>query len=124
MAIAKSFHNSIDSARAYQIYDGVNWKNFPLYITTRNRSLSYQFFPHFHPYVPALIQRLNEGGFPQLQDSDTLYLPQPNPPDGQVMQPLQVVPGSTRAALVANVTGTRPNSGPSVPLYAGTPIQL
>jgi hypothetical protein len=124
MALAKSVHNSIDSARMYQAYTGVDWRTYPIYITFRDRSVSYQFFPHFHPYVPALIQRLNEGGFPELQDTDTLYLPQPNPPPGQPLQPLTAIAGSTRATLLANVMGTRPNGGPSVALSAGTPITL
>ena len=80
MALTKSFHNTIDSSRMYQVYTGSQWRTYPVEVTFRNRSLSYLFFPHFHPYVPALIHRLNDGGFPELQDSDTLYLPQPNPP--------------------------------------------
>ena len=124
MALTKSFHNTIDSARMYQYYTGSGWKVGPTYITFRNRSLAYQFFPHFHPYVPSLIQRLNDGGFPELQDSDTLYLPQPNPPSGQPLQPLTPIPDSTRATLFANITGNRPNSGPSIALAAGTPITL
>lgn len=122
--LTKRFHDSIDSARVYQAYDGRDWKIGPLYVTLRNRSLTYQFFPHFHPYVPALIQRLNEGGFPRLQDSDTLYLPQPNPPAGQPLQPLAPIPGSTRATLLANVTASRPNGGPAIALSAGTPLTL
>ena len=124
MASGISFHNTIDNARMYQVYTGVDWQDYPLYITFRNRSVSYQFFPHFHPYVPALIARLNDGGFPELQDSDTLYLPQPNPPLGQPLQPLTAIAGSTKAMLLANVTGTRPNGGPSIGLSAGTPLTL
>jgi hypothetical protein len=124
MATTKSFHNTVDSARMYLSYTGSGWKTGSTYITFRNRSLTYQFFPHFHPYVPALIQRLNEGGFPELQDSDTLYLPQPNPPSGQPLQPLTPFPNSTRATLLANVPGQRPNGGPAIALSAGTPMTL
>jgi hypothetical protein len=124
MPLIKSFHNTIDSARMYQIYTGSRWKTYPVEVTFRNRSLSYLFFPHFHPYVPALIQRLDDGGFPELQDSDTLYLPQPNPPSGQPFQPLTPIPDSTRATLLAAITGNRPNGGPSIALNAGTPITL
>jgi hypothetical protein len=123
--LARSFHSTIDLARQYQAFTPANnWKAVPIYITLRNRSLAYQFFPHFHPYVPSLIERLNDGGFDALQDSDTLYLPQPNPPSGQPLQPLTVIPDSTRATLAANVTGNRPNGGPSVALTAGTPLTL
>jgi len=125
MAIIKSFHNAIDESRANQFYNVNNsWQAYSPYITLRERNLTYQFFPHFHPYVPALIQRLNEGGFPELQDSDTLYLPQPNPPSGQALQPLTVLPDSTRATLAAAVTATRPGSSATVALSAGTPLTL
>ena len=132
-----SFHNLVDNARAYQTYTtGGAWKLFPPYITIRQRSLTYQMFPHFHPYVGgtraawpnvstgqlSLIQRLNEGGVDELQDSDTLYLPQPNPP--QTPSPLTVQPGSTRATLTATVTATRPSGGASTSLPAGTPLTL
>jgi Tc toxin complex TcA C-terminal TcB-binding domain len=125
MAQLTSFHNTIDNARAYQAYTVAgNWGIWNPYITIRNRSLTYQFFPHFHPYVAQLIQRLNDGGFPELQQSDTLYLPQPNPPSGQPLQPLNVIAGSTRATLLAGATGQRPNGGPSIALTAGTPLTL
>src|SRR5262249_49784366 len=109
-------------ARAYQNFTSAGWIASSPFITLRERSLEYQFFTHFHPYVPDLIRRLNEGGFPELQDSDTLYLPQPNPPNAA--QPLIVIPNSTRATLLADVTGNRPSNGPSIAIGAGTPITL
>jgi hypothetical protein len=119
--IAQSFHNTIDAqARAYQFYNGEIWINYNPFITLTNRKLSYQFFPHFHPYVPDLIHRLNDGGLPELEDSDTLYLPQPNPPPGQ---PLTVIPDSTRATLLNAAAGSRPD-GSAAPLTAGTPLTL
>src|SRR6185437_16103366 len=99
-----SFHKSIDAARAYQTYSPLGWIYRPPVITLRELNLTYQFFSHFHPYVPDLIERLNDGGFPELQDSDTLYLPQPNPPSGQPLQPLMFIPDSTRAKLLTAVT--------------------
>jgi len=121
--MAKSFHSIVDSAiRGYQTYQGGLWQEFPPYITIRDRSLTYEFFSHFHPYVPALIARLNDGGFAELQDSDTLYLPQPNPPVGQPLQPLTVQPGTTRATLLTNITATIARN--SLPMTAGTPVTL
>jgi hypothetical protein len=122
--LSQSFHSSIDTARAFQTFTSAGWITQPPFITLRDRSLTYRFFTHFHPYVPDLIKRLNEGGFPALQESDTLYLPQPNPPSGQPMQPLTVVPNSTRATLLADVTGNRPNNGSSIALSAATPLIL
>jgi hypothetical protein len=124
MALPTSFHNSIDTSRAYQAFASGAWKYRTPYITLRERSLTYQFFTHFHPYVPNLIHRLNEGGFNELQGTDTLYLPQPNPPSGQPLQPLNPIPDSTRATLLADVIGTRPNGGSAIALTAGTPLTL
>lgn len=120
----QSFHNYVDgNTRAYQAARVNNqWDPTQVYITTRERSLTYQFFPHFHPYVPQLIRRLNDGGVAELQDSDTLYLPQPNPPNA--LQPLTVIPNSTRATLTADVSAIRPADGTSVALSAGTPLTL
>ncbi len=124
MASNTSFHNSIDGARAYQTHSPAGWQHRPRYFTLREISLAYQFSTHFHPYVGALIRTLNEGGFSQLQETDTLYLPQPNPPSGQALQPLQPIPDGTRATLLANITAARPNGGPAVSLTAGTPLTL
>ena len=121
--MTKSFHNIIDAnQRAYQTYQNGVWSAFQPYITTRDRSLTYQFSSHFHPYVPALVKRLNDGGVAELEDSDTLYLPQPNPPSAQPLQPLTVQPGTTRASLLTNVTATTASS--NLPLTAGTPVNL
>ncbi len=111
-----SFHNVVNDSNSFL---------FGPYITLRNRNLAYQFFPHFHPYVPDLIHRLNDGGVDELLASDTLYLPQPNPPSGQPVQPLMVIPDSTRATLLTAVNNaTRSNGGAVIPLTAGTPITL
>lgn len=121
-----SFHNIIISSHSFITYPNGGGGNggggLPIYVTLRNRNLTYQFFPHFHPYVPQLIHRLNDGGPTELLASDTLYLPQPNPPSGQPLQPLTVIPDSTRATLLAAVTATRPNGGPAIALTAGTPL--
>lgn len=138
MQMTNSFHNLTDTnVRAYQSYAGDTWGPWQ-YISTINRSLRYQFFPHFHPYVsgnranlpnvPAtwlsLIQRLQEGGTTELLASDTLYMPQPNPPaTGQPFQPLTVTRNSTRIMLSQNASGTRPD-GTAVALNAGTPLTL
>lgn len=121
----KSFHNTINNSRSFARYPyngGGHWGPIP--VTLRNRNLTYQFFPHFHPYVPDLIHRLNDGGVSELFASDTLYLPQPNPPSGQPLQPLSVIPNSTRATLLSAVSALRPNGGPSIALTAGTPLTL
>ena len=51
-------------------------------------------------------------------------MPQPNPSAGQPLQPLAVIPGSTRAALSANLSAVRPADGATLSLTAGTPLTL
>ncbi|MDT7690128.1 MAG: hypothetical protein QOE46_2887 [Acidobacteriota bacterium] len=43
-------------------------------ITTRQRTLSYLFSTHFHPYVPNLVRRLIEKSVAGLQATDTEYV--------------------------------------------------
>jgi hypothetical protein len=136
MKLSQSFHNTLDAnARAYQMYSNNGWEPWPHYITIRNRSLNYLFFPHFHPYVASnraampgmklsLMERMKEGGLPELEDSDTLYMPQPNPPSGQPLQPLTVIPASTRATLAVGTSAVRPSDGAILSLAAGTPLTL
>jgi len=119
MAPQKSFHNSYDSmVRAYQTYNLANGWRGGRYITLRDRTVAYEFFAHFHPYVLPLIQRLNDGGISELLDSDTLYLPQPND-----SQPLVVFPDSSRATIATTTNATRPDGTPVV-LSPGTPVSL
>jgi receptor-binding and translocation channel-forming TcA subunit of Tc toxin len=134
--VTKSFHDAIDAeARAYLSYVGGNWQPQPTSITLKQRTVAYQFFPHFHPYVAAnrafvpnmqlsLIARLMDGGLTELQDSDTLYMPQPNPPSGKPLQPLAVISGSVRATLAGDTNATRTADGTSIALTAGTPLTL
>ena len=128
----QSFHNTVDqTVRPYQTYTQQKIWEPAGPIVTSTESVAYQFYPFFHPYVGrdrafvpgvmlSLIQRLRDGGVTELLQSDTLYMPQPNPLASA--QPLQVQPNSTRATLAANVSGTRPGDGTSVALNAGTPL--
>jgi hypothetical protein len=113
-----SFHNTLDVARGYQINTSAGWV-LGNYVTVLNRSLTYQFFPHFHPYVLDLVKRLNNGGLPALQDADTACVSQSE--DGSS---LAVLPDSSRATLAHNITATRAGDGTAVALTAGTPVTL
>ncbi|UHD15039.1 Tc toxin subunit A-related protein [Thiocapsa bogorovii] len=42
-------------------------------VTTRNRTLSYRFYPHFHPYVEELVGQLVTSSVNGLQTVDTKY---------------------------------------------------
>ena len=80
-------------------------------------SLSYRFYPHFHPYVLDLVKRLNAGGLAGLQGADTDY--QSNS-DGS----LTTLPNSTRATLVAKMQTTRLSDGTTLTVLAGAPLTL
>ena len=135
MAIVNtSFHNTVDqTVRPWQTYTTAGiWVPVDNVTVTLDESIAYQFYPFFHPYVGrersyvpnmefSLIQRLNDGGVEELEASDTLYLPQPNPPSSAT--PIEVQPNSTRAILAAAVAATRAD-GTSVALTAGTPLTL
>jgi len=133
--INESFHNTVDqNVRPYQTYTTKGVWGPVSSLVTRTESVAYQFYPFFHPYVGrdrafvpgvmlSLIQRLREGGVSELEASDTLYMPQPQPEPPANALPLTVLPNSTRATLAANVNGTRPD-GTIVSLTAGMPLRL
>ncbi|HLG61746.1 MAG TPA: hypothetical protein VKY19_07420 [Ktedonosporobacter sp.] len=77
----QSFHGYYDNrTRPYQTFrPGLGWTRVIVrHITTEERSLNYQFFPHFHPYVGELVRRLIETDIEGLQDADTDYQKNPD----------------------------------------------
>ena len=53
-----SFHNTIDvQARPFQTFDGKNWNIGNPYISVTVTGFTYQFFNHFHPFVPESESR-------------------------------------------------------------------
>jgi hypothetical protein len=79
------------------------------YVKTKERKLSYRFFPHFHPYVAELIKRLIEGSIHGLQAADTEY---PEKADGT----LDVLPFSTLVVINGDVSVYSPNEGKQISL--------
>jgi len=76
------FHNYADRLRFESTVDGtVPINRARKHYIIRERSLSYRIYPHFHPYVTALIRRLNEKSVAGLQAADTDYVKQ----DGKVV---------------------------------------
>lgn len=70
------FHGYYDAqVRPYLQYVGDRgWINLSKHITIQERTLSYQFYPHFHPYVAELVKQLIEKSVRGLQAEDTEYL--------------------------------------------------
>ena len=115
-----SFHGTLDSnVRAIQAYNPkTGWRPIlaALY-TTYNFDLSYQFYPHFHPYVLQLAETLSEtDSVSDLLGMDVLY--QPNA-DGS----LQAIPNSTRAVF-SSISGGQLLDSNQKPVLAGAPLTI
>jgi hypothetical protein len=69
-----AFHSYRDAALGSYVVSGQLgvWTGRK-HITIQERSLTYNFYAHFHPYVAALVRRLIEGSVPGLQAADTDY---------------------------------------------------
>lgn len=120
---SNSFHNIVDEqVRLNQAYNGVQWVIGNPYTTTYISSVTYQFFTHFHPYVKNLIQNLDNGGIPDLLESDVVYSPDTSsaPKSGN---PLVVQKDTSKAILLAAATATLAN-GSTLALTPGTPVTL
>ena len=87
LPIAKKFHGSLDAARV-QRPDLVIGTEVGQHFTRQAGEIRYRFYPHFHPYVKQLTQRLLRQGISGLQAADTEYTP-----DGASL------PGSIEIAL-------------------------
>ena len=73
---SSQFHGYYDAkVRPYLEYKGdLGWTTkIKQHTTIQERKLSYQFFPHFHPYTTELVQRLIAKSVSGLQAADTEY---------------------------------------------------
>lgn len=72
MTEKKKFHDSLDAGHGLGKLDG-KAQAILHKTTTVQRSLTYSFFAHFHPYVSKLVHELIEGSVRGLQAADTWY---------------------------------------------------
>lgn len=106
------FHGYLDAkARGYQVYKpdpGWTTTTVEKRITIQERTLSYRFSPHFHPYVAELVRHLIEGFVRGLQAVDTEY--QKND-DGTLVTlgTLATLPDDTRVTLPDGTQVTLPD---------------
>src|SRR5260370_22872135 len=116
---ANSFHNRLDTnVRAYQAFNPKGWGPIraPV-LTTYTQKVTYQFFPHFHPYVLQLARELTEtDSVFDLLAMNVLY--QANP-DGS----LQAIPDSTRA-VISFAGGAQLLDANQDPVVTGAPLTL
>src|SRR5271165_2714571 len=116
-----NFHTGLDAnVRAFQeFHSHLGWGPITgLLITTYSLSLTYQFYPHFHPYVLQLAKKL--------ADTDSVFdllamnvLYQANS-DGS----LQAIPNSTRAVLFSIPGGAQLLDANQNQVLAGAPLTL
>jgi len=97
------------------------------HFVVRERTVSYRFYPHFHPYVGKLAQRLLRGGTAALQAADTHYEPNGASLPGSLEVGLPAngaisVPAGVRIALVDPLKVTV--DGATVDLAANLEIAL
>jgi hypothetical protein len=120
-SVAKSFHNEIDTAvRAYQVFQPqLGWGPNPAgQVTTYAFDVTYQFHPHFHPYVLQLARELSDtDSVSDLLAMNALY--QANT-DGS----LQAIPDSTRATLFSLPGGAQLVDANQKPVLAGAPLTI
>ena len=118
---ASSFHNALDAnVRPYQGYQVVGgWGPINANIlTTYNLDVTYQFFPHFHPYVLQLARELSETD--SVFDLLAMNVSYQANPDGS----LQAIRNSTRAVLSAAPTSTQLLDANQNKVLAGAPLTL
>ena len=120
-AVEANFHTGLDqNVRAYQIYQqGIGWgKNPVIFLTTYNVSLSYQFYPHLHPYVLQLARTLSQtDSVYDMLGMSVLYATNP---DGSI----QAIDDSTRAFLAGLPGGAKIVDGAGKPAVTGAPLSI
>jgi hypothetical protein len=104
-------HGIIDAEWHYRIQQYVETKELRPFVV-QEREVSYRVYPHFHPYVPQLVDRVVRQGLPALQAADTEYVP-----GGQSID------DSVEAELDAGARATLP-SGTDVTLTVDTDVPL
>jgi hypothetical protein len=118
----RSFHNEIDTnVHAYQMYQPKSgWGANPAtLLTTYSLNLTYQFYPHFHPYVLQLARELsNTDSVFDLLAMNVLY--QQANSDGSLV----AIPDSTEALLFSLSGTVQAVDSNQNPLLAGASLTL
>jgi len=116
---ALSFHNITDATLGAQLNLGTIVQGRPLLRTAYNLKLTYQFQPHFHPYVLQLARKLSDtDSVAQMLAMNVQY--QTNPADGSI----KTVPGSTRVVLSNVPDGAQLLDSNQNPVPMGAPLNL
>ncbi|MFY9983760.1 MAG: hypothetical protein WAK31_03335 [Chthoniobacterales bacterium] len=116
---ALSFHNISDATLGTQLNLGTIVQGRPLLRTAYSLKLTYQFQPHFHPYVLQLATKLSDtDSVAQMLAMNVQY--QTNPVDGSI----ETIPGSTRVVLSNVPGGAQLLDSDQNPVPIGAPLNL
>jgi hypothetical protein len=123
-AIESSFHNRLDTEilhfAPYWPGSGATTTTVKKHFVIQERTLGYQFYSHFHPYVLQLVQRLLERSVSGLQDADTQYNTRAQFAGAA---PAKLLSDGTAVTLAANEIVTLPD-GTAVRLPDNTVIRF
>ena len=119
LIVAEKFHGHLDADLVYKLGGIITPKEFKYFII-QEREVSYRFYPHFHPYVGQLVNKLLRKGTSGLQAADTEYAP------GEISLPFGVdfeleagvdsaISTGSRIGLLSKVVATD---------TAGVPVEL
>ena len=113
-----SFHSLADATLGSRPSLGTS-SGGPLFRTTHNLDLTYQFYPHFHPYVLPLANKLSEtDSVAGMLAMNVQY--RTNSADGS----LKSIPGSTRVVLSNVPSGVQLLDADQNPVPIGAPLNL
>ena len=110
IAQIQKFHGHLDNELVF-IPGRVIVTKETKYFVIQEREVNYRFYPHFHPYVGQLAQRLIRKGTSGLQAADTEYVA------GGVS-----LPGSLEVLLAKN-TNINVSAGSGISLFADVQVQ-
>src|SRR3984957_12455546 len=114
-----SFHTIADATLGTRPTLGIVQVGQPLLRTTYHLDLTYQFYPHFHPYVLPLARKLSDtDSVAEMLAMNVQY--QTNPLDGSIKS----IPGSTRVVLSSVPAGAQLLDSDQNPLPIGAPLYL
>lgn len=120
------FHGCLDTELGYTWGHSGETKHTK-HIEILERDLSYRFYPHFHPYVGQLTQRLLQRSIGGLQEADTLYAAKGRSLPGSIEISLASgvnlsIPAGSRIVLNQDVQITI--SGQSLSLASGMQLRI
>ena len=118
-SLTSSFHTIVDATLGTPPTLGIVQVGHPLLRTAYHLDLTYQFFPHFHPYVLPLARKLSDtDSVAKMLAMNVQY--QTNPLDGSIKS----IPGSTRVVLSSVPAGAQLLDSEQNPVPMGAPLNL